>query len=140
MATTTSKTSATLPVSRVSPGLFLVTGSKGDAYLVRAAEKTCSCQGYRFRRSCRHLGLARAFALVNPVAPQAEPKVVPAPRPPSIRQSQTELERACRQLEEANRCGLGELLVEIQREPTNDDAPCWDELETVRGWGSEEEF
>ena len=37
-----------------------VTGSKGDVYTVTidGSHKTCTCQAYTFRRSCRHIAEA----------------------------------------------------------------------------------
>jgi hypothetical protein len=142
--TATKSTKPTPQISRLAPGLFFVRGASGD-YLVRRGVG-CSCPAGKNGRACYHLPAVRAWAAANPVEPKAVP--APAPKPPSIRQSQTELERVCRQVEEANRQGLGELLVEIVREGANDDAPLseeeaaerWDEFENERGWGDEEEL
>ena len=37
-----------------------VTGSKGDVYtvIIDGTHKTCTCQAYTFRRSCRHIAEA----------------------------------------------------------------------------------
>lgn len=40
--------------------VFQVTGSKGDVYTVTidGTHKSCTCQAYTFRRSCRHIAEA----------------------------------------------------------------------------------
>lgn len=35
--------------------ILTVTGSKGQSYEVNTEEGTCTCPGYRFRGSCRHV-------------------------------------------------------------------------------------
>ena len=38
-----------------SPELVEVQGSKGDVYYVNVAEGTCTCPGYTYRGTCRHV-------------------------------------------------------------------------------------
>ena len=37
------------------PAVVKVQGSKGETYEVNTEEGTCTCPGYRFRGSCRHV-------------------------------------------------------------------------------------
>lgn len=39
----------------IAPGLREVTGSKGEKYLVDDEAGTCTCQGYTFRGTCKHV-------------------------------------------------------------------------------------
>ena len=41
------------------PRVWTVSGSKGDAYTVteRDGKRTCTCPGFTFRHSCRHLSV-----------------------------------------------------------------------------------
>jgi hypothetical protein len=37
------------------PAILAVPGSKGATYLVNTEEKSCSCPGFTFRGSCKHI-------------------------------------------------------------------------------------
>ena len=49
-----------LKVPEDTKKVIQVTGSKGDVYTVTidGSHKTCTCQAYTFRRSCRHIAEA----------------------------------------------------------------------------------
>ena len=49
-----------LKVPEDTKKVIQVTGSKGDVYTVTidGTHKTCTCQAYTFRRSCRHIAEA----------------------------------------------------------------------------------
>ena len=40
---------------REQPVVLAVQGSKGQTYYVNAAEGTCTCPGFTFRGSCKHI-------------------------------------------------------------------------------------
>ena len=42
---------------KIEPNLIKVNGSKGNIYYVDAETKTCTCPGYIFRGTCKHLSL-----------------------------------------------------------------------------------
>ena len=51
-----------IPVSQNKVKEILVKGSKGDTYVVTIEGKryNCTCSGFQFRRSCRHIMEARS--------------------------------------------------------------------------------
>ena len=57
----TFKTGGTKTVN-VAVQTFTIKGSKGDQYLVTRSPKgwTCTCKGFEFRKSCRHVTEAQA--------------------------------------------------------------------------------
>jgi hypothetical protein len=61
----------TSQISRIAPGVFQVQGKSG-IYLVRRANRTCTCPGFIFRKACRHLGEVKAWALANPATSEQE--------------------------------------------------------------------
>jgi hypothetical protein len=51
------------PESRVEPKTLTVAGSRGGTYTVRLRENgqtTCTCPGFGYRRTCKHLTLLSA--------------------------------------------------------------------------------
>jgi hypothetical protein len=46
---------AVLQALREEPVVIEVRGSKGDSYFVNPEDRTCTCQGFRFRGGCRHV-------------------------------------------------------------------------------------
>jgi len=47
------------PPPKVERTEFKVTGSKGDTYIVikEGSRATCTCQGFSFRKTCKHLSM-----------------------------------------------------------------------------------
>jgi hypothetical protein len=46
----------------ITPGLVEVTsGTSGTRYAVRPVERLCQCDGFKFRKACRHIDGAAAF-------------------------------------------------------------------------------
>lgn len=48
------------PMIQPKPTRKFVTGSKGNKYVVTTwpnGNKTCTCDGFSYRRTCRHLGM-----------------------------------------------------------------------------------
>ena len=45
------------PFKERKSNAIAVTGSKGQVYYVDAEARTCTCPGFQFRGSCKHLGI-----------------------------------------------------------------------------------
>ncbi len=43
-------------IAKKDPAVRKVIGSKGEVYMVNDAEKTCTCPGYTYRGTCKHIG------------------------------------------------------------------------------------
>jgi predicted nucleic acid-binding Zn finger protein len=62
----------TASITRLSAGVFQVVGSSG-VYMVRRSPRHCSCPGFSYRATCRHLSEVKAWAAANPAAPAPAP-------------------------------------------------------------------
>lgn len=49
------KSDASLFNVKTKSNLIEITGSRGNSYFVDPAAKTCTCPGFTFRRTCKHV-------------------------------------------------------------------------------------
>jgi uncharacterized Zn finger protein len=66
-----SKSNHTPAVARIAPGVFTVTGRKGDVYMVKRGQG-CSCPAGRHGRRCYHRAAVVAFCALSPVSAPSE--------------------------------------------------------------------
>jgi hypothetical protein len=131
-------------------GRWLVASSREGAYVVEVegGRGVCSCDDWQRRGAltgirCKHL---LACALLVVVERRFAVKPAPAPRAPSVARSMGQLARAMRLRHAANRAALAEEVARVYTVAANDDlspeevAERWDDFESERGWGDEEEF